>query len=184
MSGQNHELTLPGSRRQPYQSTGRSAGFARVDLFLTPEGDIVFNEVNTILRTDGHSRYPHNDERGGYSLPDLVDKLICLDLPMNKSSRQERHYKMKLFYSTHFSRRFRRHQAADSLLPTAVHGSNRSAGAKAQRTAARPAFARTCSLIAVVRPTRTATEIIAVAKALSDVSIRSFAVATLEEASA
>jgi D-alanine---D-serine ligase len=55
-------------------------GFARVDLFLTPEGDIVFNEVNTIPGLTGHSRYPIMMKEAGYSLPDLVDKLICLGL--------------------------------------------------------------------------------------------------------
>ena len=34
------------------------AGFARVDLFFTPSGEIVFNEVNTIPGFTVHSRYP------------------------------------------------------------------------------------------------------------------------------
>ena len=35
------------------------SGFARVDLFLTPSGKIVFNEVNTIPGLTSHSRYPN-----------------------------------------------------------------------------------------------------------------------------
>ena len=31
--------------------------FARVDLFLTPEGELVFNEINTIPGFTEHSRY-------------------------------------------------------------------------------------------------------------------------------
>lgn len=35
------------------------SGFARVDLFLTPEKEIIFNEVNTIPGFTSHSRYPN-----------------------------------------------------------------------------------------------------------------------------
>lgn len=44
----------------PRPCTGRCAatGFARVDLFYTPDGRIVFNEVNTIPGFTEHSRFP------------------------------------------------------------------------------------------------------------------------------
>ena len=32
--------------------------FARVDMFLTPQNEIVFNEVNTIPGFTSHSRFP------------------------------------------------------------------------------------------------------------------------------
>ena len=35
------------------------SGFARVDFFVTPEKEIVFNEVNTIPGFTTHSRYPN-----------------------------------------------------------------------------------------------------------------------------
>lgn len=52
------------------------AGFARVDLFLTPEGEIVFNEVNTIPGFTGHSRYPNMMKGIGLDFPALVERLL------------------------------------------------------------------------------------------------------------
>lgn len=40
-----------------YKTMGCS-GFARVDMFYTTSGEIVFNEVNTIPGFTSHSRYP------------------------------------------------------------------------------------------------------------------------------
>lgn len=51
-------------------------GFARVDLFLTPEEDIVFNEVNTIPGFTIHSRYPGMMARAGWTFPDIIDRLL------------------------------------------------------------------------------------------------------------
>lgn len=52
--------------------------FARVDLFLTPEGEIVFNEVNTIPGFTAHSRYPNMMKGIGISFQELVSRLIEL----------------------------------------------------------------------------------------------------------
>ncbi len=52
------------------------AGFARVDLFLTPEGEILFNEVNTIPGFTGHSRYPNMMKGIGLDFPALVERLL------------------------------------------------------------------------------------------------------------
>ncbi len=53
-------------------------GYARVDLFLTPEKDIVFNEVNTIPGFTAHSRYPTMLKSIGMTFPQIVDELIRL----------------------------------------------------------------------------------------------------------
>ncbi len=53
-------------------------GFARVDMFLTPEGGIVFNEVNTIPGFTSHSRYPGMLKGIGLSFEAVVDALISL----------------------------------------------------------------------------------------------------------
>lgn len=58
-----------------YHALGCS-GFARVDSFLTPDGEIVFNEVNTIPGFTEHSRYPGMMKAAGYSFPWILDKLI------------------------------------------------------------------------------------------------------------
>ena len=52
--------------------------FARVDLFLTPEGKIVFNEVNTIPGFTSHSRYPTMMKGIGLDFSALVDRIITL----------------------------------------------------------------------------------------------------------
>lgn len=53
-------------------------GFARVDLFLTPAGEIVFNEVNTIPGFTSHSRYPNMMKAIGIPFGELVSRLIEL----------------------------------------------------------------------------------------------------------
>lgn len=50
--------------------------FARVDLFLTPAGEIVFNEVNTIPGFTAHSRYPRMMEAAGLDFTDLITRII------------------------------------------------------------------------------------------------------------
>lgn len=54
------------------------SGFARVDLFLTPSGNLVFNEVNTIPGFTSHSRFPSMMQGIGLSFPDMLDMLISL----------------------------------------------------------------------------------------------------------
>lgn len=60
-----------------YRTLGCS-GFARVDMFLTPEGEIVFNEVNTIPGFTEHSRYPGMMKAAGHSFAEILDKIIQL----------------------------------------------------------------------------------------------------------
>lgn len=50
--------------------------FARVDLFLTPEGEIVFNEVNTIPGFTAHSRYPNMMKAAGLDFTTLITRII------------------------------------------------------------------------------------------------------------
>lgn len=56
-------------------------GFARVDMFLTPENDIVFNEVNTIPGCTSLSRYPKMLAGAGLSYSDVINTLIQLEMP-------------------------------------------------------------------------------------------------------
>ena len=51
-------------------------GFARVDFFLTPEGEVVFNEVNTIPGFTPHSRYPQMMQAAGISFDQLLTRMI------------------------------------------------------------------------------------------------------------
>lgn len=52
--------------------------FARVDFFLTPEGRVVFNEVNTIPGFTAHSRYPAMMRAAGLEFSALLDRLVEL----------------------------------------------------------------------------------------------------------
>ncbi len=53
-------------------------GFARVDMFLTPTGKLVFNEVNTIPGLTAHSRFPKMMDAARIPFPAVLDKLISL----------------------------------------------------------------------------------------------------------
>jgi D-alanine---D-serine ligase len=55
-------------------------GFARVDMFLTPDKRIVFNEVNTIPGFTSHSRYPNMMKGIGLPFAELLARLIELGI--------------------------------------------------------------------------------------------------------
>ncbi|MDO4293072.1 MAG: D-alanine--D-alanine ligase family protein [Eubacteriales bacterium] len=63
-------------------------GFARVDLFLTPEGRVVFHEVNTIPGFTSHSRFPGMLRAAGLSLEQVLDRAI--DLALLQAEQPER----------------------------------------------------------------------------------------------
>ena len=54
------------------------SGFARVDLFMTPDGTLYFNEINTIPGFTEHSRYPNMLKKTGMSFSQIVEQLIYL----------------------------------------------------------------------------------------------------------
>lgn len=58
----------------------KCSGFARVDLFLTTKGEIVFNEVNTIPGFTAHSRYPNMLKGIGMEFSQIIERLILLKL--------------------------------------------------------------------------------------------------------
>ena len=60
-------------------------GYARVDLFLTPEGTLVFNEINTIPGFTQHSRFPAMMRAAGLSFQDLLERIIELGLKDEKT---------------------------------------------------------------------------------------------------
>ncbi len=66
-----------------YQALG-CKGFTRVDMFLTPEGEIVFNEINTIPGFTDHSRYPGMMKAAGYTFREVLDKILTLALTPQK----------------------------------------------------------------------------------------------------
>ena len=53
-------------------------GFSRADFFVTAEGKIIFNEINTIPGFTSISMYPKLMEASGIPFGELVDRLIAL----------------------------------------------------------------------------------------------------------
>ena len=60
-----------------YRALGCS-GLARVDMFLTPNKEIIFNEVNTIPGSTIRSRYPNMLKGIGMTFEQILDSLIEL----------------------------------------------------------------------------------------------------------
>ncbi len=71
------EKRVQEAAKKVYRALGCS-GFARVDFFLTPDQQIVFNEVNTIPGFTAHSRYPKMMEGIGLSFSEMLEQLIGL----------------------------------------------------------------------------------------------------------
>ncbi|MER7010233.1 D-alanine--(R)-lactate ligase [Saccharopolyspora sp. NPDC000359] len=78
---------IPDESRQLVQDTAKTlyralgcAGLARVDLFLTGDGRVVLNEVNTMPGMTSYSRYPRMMAAAGVPLSDLLDRLLSTAL--------------------------------------------------------------------------------------------------------
>jgi len=61
--------------KQIYRILGCS-GFARIDMFLQPTGEIVFNEANTIPGFTEHSQYPRMMKAAGYTFRQILTEII------------------------------------------------------------------------------------------------------------
>lgn len=68
---------VKANAKRIYRALG-CQGFARVDQFLTPEGRLVFNEVNTIPGFTAHSRYPNMMKAAGMPFEQVISSLIEL----------------------------------------------------------------------------------------------------------
>lgn len=74
---QETEKEIQNAAVRIYRALG-CTGFARVDMFYTPSGEIVFNEVNTIPGFTSHSRYPNMMKGIGLSFAEMLDRLMGL----------------------------------------------------------------------------------------------------------
>jgi D-alanine-D-alanine ligase len=63
-------------------------GLARVDFFLTSNGEVIVNELNTIPGFTRISMYPRLWEASGVSYPELIDRLIQLALTRHEKDRR------------------------------------------------------------------------------------------------
>lgn len=59
-------------------------GYARIDMFLKEDGDIVFSEANTIPGFTAHSQLPRMMKAAGIDYPELVDLLLSLSLEVKR----------------------------------------------------------------------------------------------------
>lgn len=78
---------IPAESRELVRETAKDIyralgcrGLARVDLFLTDEGTVVLNEVNTMPGLTSYSRYPRMMAAAGMSLAEVIDRLVVLTL--------------------------------------------------------------------------------------------------------
>lgn len=62
-----------------YRALGCS-GLARVDMFLTEDGRVVLNEVNTLPGMTSYSRYPRMMAAAGLTFADVIDRIVSLTL--------------------------------------------------------------------------------------------------------
>jgi D-alanine---(R)-lactate ligase len=76
---------ISGEARSLVQTTAKAVyralgctGLARVDMFLTRDGGVILNEVNTLPGMTSYSRYPRMMAASGLSLSDIIDKTISL----------------------------------------------------------------------------------------------------------
>lgn len=82
---------IPAEARSLVQETAKAIyralgcrGLARVDTFLTDEGTVVLNEVNTLPGMTSYSRYPRMMAAAGLPLSGVIDRLVTLALPRPK----------------------------------------------------------------------------------------------------
>src|SRR3954470_23095034 len=62
-----------------YRALGCS-GLARVDMFLTDDGQVVLNEVNTLPGMTSYSRYPRMMAAAGLPFAEVIDRMVSLAL--------------------------------------------------------------------------------------------------------
>jgi D-alanine--(R)-lactate ligase len=55
-------------------------GLARVDMFLTEDGTVILNEVNTLPGMTSYSRYPRMMAAAGLPLAEVIDRVVSLTL--------------------------------------------------------------------------------------------------------
>src|SRR5436190_4494622 len=62
-----------------YRALG-CTGLSRVDMFLTADGRVVLNEVNTLPGMTSYSRYPRMMAAAGLPFADVIDRIVSLTL--------------------------------------------------------------------------------------------------------
>jgi D-alanine---(R)-lactate ligase len=78
---------IPAESRALVQETAKAIyralgcrGLSRVDMFLTGDGTVVLNEVNTLPGMTSYSRYPRMMDATGLSRTEVIDRMVSLAL--------------------------------------------------------------------------------------------------------
>jgi D-alanine--(R)-lactate ligase len=78
---------IPAESRALVQETAKAIyralgcrGLSRVDMFLTEDGTVVLNEVNTLPGMTSYSRYPRMMDATGLSRTEVIDRMVSLAL--------------------------------------------------------------------------------------------------------
>ncbi|GLZ42612.1 D-alanine--(R)-lactate ligase VanA-Sc [Actinokineospora sp. NBRC 105648] len=78
---------IPAATRSLVQETAKAIyralgcrGLSRVDMFLTEDGSVVLNEVNTLPGLTSYSRYPRMMAAAGLPLTEVIDRVLSLAL--------------------------------------------------------------------------------------------------------
>jgi D-alanine--(R)-lactate ligase len=76
---------IPAEARALVEETAKAVyralgcrGLSRVDMFLTGDGTVVLNEVNTLPGLTSYSRYPRMMAAAGISLGEVIDRTVSL----------------------------------------------------------------------------------------------------------
>ncbi|TDW76520.1 D-alanine--(R)-lactate ligase [Kribbella pratensis] len=76
---------IPAESRALVQETAKAIyralgcrGLSRVDMFLTNDGTVVLNEVNTLPGMTSYSRYPRMMDATGLSRTEVIDRMLSL----------------------------------------------------------------------------------------------------------
>jgi D-alanine--(R)-lactate ligase len=72
-------LRVQETAKAVYRALGCS-GLSRVDMFLTEDGKVILNEVNTFPGMTSYSRYPRMMAAAGLTLAEVIDRIVVLTL--------------------------------------------------------------------------------------------------------
>ncbi|RCX17240.1 D-alanine--D-alanine ligase [Anaerobacterium chartisolvens] len=72
-------LLVRETAKAVYRALG-CRGLSRVDMFLTEDGKVILNEVNTLPGMTSYSRYPRMMAAAGLSFAGMIDRIVSLTL--------------------------------------------------------------------------------------------------------
>lgn len=87
----NEEVTRVQEMAKHSYKALSCSGMARVDMFLTKDGRLILNEINTLPGFTKISMYPKLLALSGIPYPELIDRLV--ELAISRRAQEEQHLK-------------------------------------------------------------------------------------------